>query len=63
MYTDMLAIFYECGKSSIKASRKYFEKFPERRRSSRATFTYVEQTLRQTGTIQFKYLTFTFIYK
>lgn len=53
-YSDMLAIFYECGKSTLKASRLYSQKFPERKQLSRATFTNIEKTLRLTGTIQFQ---------
>jgi len=50
-YSDMLAIFYECGKSTLNASRKYLQKCPERRQPSRATFTNVVNTLHQTGRI------------
>jgi len=52
-YSDMLAIFYECGKSTLNASRQYLQKFPDRKQPSRTTFTNIEKTLRQTGRIQF----------
>lgn len=52
-YSDMLSIFYECGKNALNSSRKYIQKFPERRQPSRATFINVEKTLRVTGRIKF----------
>jgi len=52
-YSDMLAIYYECGKSTLNASRQYLLNYPERRQPSRATFINVEKTLRLTGKIQF----------
>lgn len=52
-YSDMLSIFYECGKNALNASRKFLQQFPKQRQPSRATFINVEKTLRVTGRIQF----------
>uniref|UniRef100_A0A2S2PUA8 DUF4817 domain-containing protein n=1 Tax=Schizaphis graminum TaxID=13262 RepID=A0A2S2PUA8_SCHGA len=48
-YCDMLKVFYESGRSTLKASRKYIQQFPERKQPSRATFSNIEKKLRETG--------------
>jgi len=48
-YCDMLKVFYESGRSTLKAFRQYFQKFPERKQPSRDTFSNIEKKLRKTG--------------
>lgn len=48
-YCDMLKVFYEGGRSTLKASQQYLQKFPERKQPSRATFSNIEKKLRKTG--------------
>lgn len=57
-YYDMLKCFYKSEKSTFKASRLYFQRFPERKQPSRATFSSVEKKLQNTGKIfnLFKYI-------
>lgn len=50
-YSDMLEVFYESGRSTLKASRLYLQKFPERKQPSKITFSNVEKKLRNTGKI------------
>jgi len=51
-YADMLAVFNEVGRSSLKASRLYLLRYPQRRQPSRATYKNIDKCLREKGNIE-----------
>jgi len=51
-YADMLAVLYEVGRSALKASRLYLQRYPQRRQPSRATYVNIDKCLREKGNIK-----------
>lgn len=50
-YAD-IAVFNEVGRSTLKASRLYLLRYPQRRQPSRATYTNIDKCLRKKGNIK-----------
>ena len=46
---DMLQVYFECQKNSVRAQRLYADRFPDRIAPNRRKFGKLEQRLRRTG--------------
>ena len=53
---DMLLVFGECHQNASQAARVYAERYPERHRPDRRSFSHLCTRLRQTGHVDIKYV-------